>query len=219
MAGVHKKRVETLRRKAKAALLGKPAVIKIVSKTPGTPSSLAAIRNRHVRKTSLVSEQLELYLDNNPKSTAQQNSVSRPDSATLDAEMLDIEAIYHHDDEIDNDWEEESLSPVPSHSSLKPTDDGYSGRVTGRRPKSIEFTTTGRRYGSYQGMCVMLPERWRNLEKPLLTCLCRQNRKAGSDLRRPYSGRLPIVYNHSAESVGLPGPVVLQDIPQSQLAW
>lgn len=174
MDNVHKKRVETMKKKKEAALLGTPGVtkplgpvssVKGVQKTPGSPSrlpnySLATNSNHHVWTKSLVSEQLARYLDDKPASAIlarqlngqgveKQESVSRPSSATSDIEMPNIEPVNYPGDSIDSEWEEDSMSPRHS----RPEDEGYSGEVTGDVPKSIERTASGRPYTKVAGMC------------------------------------------------------------------
>lgn len=179
MDNVHKKRLETMRRrKEEASLLGTPGAtqssgttgsVKNTHKTPDTARGFVPTPTQHVRKRSLVSEQLARFLNDTPTSATsagplnggKSDSKPRPNSAASDRKPPDARAPKRRNVILDSEWEEDSsLLNGPESDGLadsrNPKDESETGETPEDLPQAIERTASGRGYGEFKGTFAQL---------------------------------------------------------------
>lgn len=179
MDNVHKKRLETMRRrKEEAGLLGTPGAtqssgttgsVKNTHKIPGTAKGFVPTPTQHVRKRSLVSEQLARFLNDTPASATSADRLNggksdlkpRPNSAAPDREPPNARAPKRRNVVLDSEWEEDSslLNGLDSDELAdpqNPKDELETGETPEELPQAIERTASGRGYGEFKGTFAQL---------------------------------------------------------------
>lgn len=162
MDNVHKKRLETMRRKKEAAsaLLGTPGV----TKSPGPVGSAKQMQKIAGTPKRRPSDQPSRFLDGEPTSgvlaakhepngRGPEND-DRPSAPAADVEMRDVAQGPHRDGSAGSELEcEKENSSIGLTSTGKAADRPKTASLSPAPPKAIETTRSGRPYTKYQGMC------------------------------------------------------------------
>lgn len=231
MDQVHKKRIETIRRrKEEEALLGTSGITKPLGPvgTPKHANKSSASPNRiprllglttspahHARKRTVVSEQLARLFEDRPMATESASLVPLPRPRS---DFKKPESTRRTVWSTSSDFEMSETSPPPgrhgssNHSndgqaSEKPNDEDDNEKATKDSPFPLELAAPDRPYTKWKGECSQVYEP----NRALLT-RSRCQRVSKIDSRRAYSRRICVIHNHSEVSVDLPDSIVPQGI-------